>query len=98
MADAYENLVDTLLASQGYGERMAVMWLDAARYGDTSVFHADGSRDMWPWRDWVIHAYNSNKSFKEFSLEQLACDLLVDSTVHQKIATGFNRNNATRRL
>ena len=95
MADAYENLVDTLLASQGYGERMAVMWLDAARYGDTSVFHADGSRDMWPWRDWVIEAYNSNKSFKEFSLEQLAGDLLVDSTVHQKIATGFNRNNAT---
>ena len=95
MADAYENLVDTLLASQGYGERMAVMWLDAARYGDTSVFHADGSREMWPWRDWVIEAYNSNKSFKEFSLEQLAGDLLVDSTVHQKIATGFNRNNAT---
>ena len=69
--------------------------MDAARYGDTSVFHADGPRDMWPWRDWVINAYNSNKSFDQFTMEQLAGDLLPNSTTDQKVATGFLRNNAT---
>ena len=71
------------------------MWMDAARYGDSSVFHADGPRDMWPWRDWTINAYNANKPFDEFTVEQIAGDLIPDSTLEQKIATGFNRNNAT---
>ncbi|MBI1315225.1 DUF1549 domain-containing protein [bacterium] len=92
---AYERAVDRLLASQHFGERMALAWMDAARYGDSSVFHADGPRDMWPWRDWVIKAYNANKPFDQFTVEQLAGDLLPDSTTQQKIATGFNRNNAT---
>ena len=93
--NAYERYVDKMLASRHFGERMAVAWLDAARYGDTSVFHADGPRDMWAWRDWVIRAYNANKSFVEFSTEQLAGDLLPDATAEQRIATGFSRNNAT---
>ncbi|MCH2579911.1 MAG: DUF1549 domain-containing protein, partial [Planctomycetes bacterium] len=92
---AYEGMVDRMLTSPHYGERMALAWMDAARYGDSSVFHADGPRDMWPWRDWAIRAYNGNKPFDEFSIEQLAGDLLPGSTVEQKIATGFNRNNAT---
>ncbi len=93
--DAFEKVVDRLLASPHFGERMAVVWMDAARYGDTSVFHADGPRDMWPWRDWVINAYNNNKPFDQFTLEQLAGDLLPDATVDQRVATGFLRNNAT---
>ncbi|MFT4555214.1 MAG: DUF1553 domain-containing protein [Planctomycetales bacterium] len=92
---AYEKAVDRLLVSKHFGERMALMWMDAARYGDSSVFHADGPRDMWPWRDWTINAYNANKPFDEFTVEQIAGDLIPDSTVEQKIATGFNRNNAT---
>ncbi|MEZ6128255.1 MAG: DUF1553 domain-containing protein [Planctomycetaceae bacterium] len=92
---AYEKVVDRLLKSPHFGERMAVVWMDAARYGDTSVFHADGPRDMWPWRDWVINAYNSNKPFDQFTMEQLAGDLLPDATTQQKVATGFLRNNAT---
>jgi hypothetical protein len=92
---AYEKVVDRLLASDQFGERMALMWMDAARYGDSSVFHADGPRDMWPWRDWVISAYKSNKPFDEFTVEQLAGDLIPNATNDQKIATGFNRNNAT---
>lgn len=94
-ATAYETVVDRLLKSPHFGERMAVVWMDAARYGDTSVFHADGPRDMWPWRDWVIDAYNSNKPFDQFTVEQLAGDLLPESTTAQKVATGFLRNNAT---
>ena len=94
-ANAYEKVVDRLLASERYGERMALQWLDAARYGDTSVFHADGPRDMWPWRDWVINAYNANKPFNEFTREQIAGDLIPDATVEQKIASAFNRNNGT---
>ena len=90
---AYERLVDRLLASSRFGERMALMWLDAARYGDTSVMHADGPRDMWPWRDWVIAAYNSNQPYDQFSIEQLAGDLLPNPSVSQLIATGFNRNH-----
>ncbi|QDU59845.1 Planctomycete cytochrome C [Planctomycetes bacterium Pan216] len=93
--DAYEKLVDRLLGSKHFGERMAVMWLDAARYGDTSVFHADGYRDMWAWRDWVVDAYNANKPFDEFSIEQLAGDQLPNPTIEQRLATGFHRNTPT---
>ncbi|MCA9044966.1 MAG: DUF1549 domain-containing protein, partial [Planctomycetaceae bacterium] len=93
--DAYEKVVDRLLASKHFGERMATNWMDAARYGDTSVFHADGPRDMWPWRDWVINAYNDNMPFDQFTIEQLAGDLIPDATTSQKVATGFLRNNAT---
>jgi hypothetical protein len=93
--DAYEKVVDRLLGSPHYGERMTLAWMDLARYGDTSVFHADGPRTMWPWRDWVINAYNDNKPFDAFTREQLAGDLIPDSTVEQKIATAFLRNNAS---
>jgi len=92
---AYTQLVDELLANPHFGERMALMWLDAARYGDTSVMHADGPRTMWPWRDWVVKAYNSNKPFDEFSIEQLAGDLIPEASLDQKVASGFNRNHAT---
>lgn len=92
---AYEAVVDRLLSSPAYGERMAVAWMDAARYGDTSVMHADGPRDMWPWRDWVINAYNKNMPFDQFTVEQIAGDLIPDSTMEQKVASGFNRNHAT---
>jgi hypothetical protein len=93
--NAYEKVVDRLLKSDPFGERMALAWMDAARYGDSSVFHADGPRQMWGWRDWVINAYNINKPFDEFTIEQLAGDLVPNSTVEQQIATAFNRNNAT---
>jgi len=93
--DAYERLVDRLLASERFGERMALYWMDAARYGDSSVMHADGPRDMWPWRDYVINAFNRNMPFDQFTIEQLAGDLLPNPTVQQKVATGFNRNHAT---
>jgi len=92
---AYNALVYELLASRHFGERMALMWLDAARYGDTSVMHADGPRTMWPWRDWVVQAYNQNMPFDQFSMEQLAGDLIPNATVDQKIASGFNRNHAS---
>jgi len=90
---AYEKVVDRLLASSHFGERMALMWLDAARYGDTSVMHADGPRDMWPWRDWVVNAYNKNQPYDQFSIEQIAGDLLPNPTNAQLIASGFNRNH-----
>lgn len=93
--DAYEKVVDRLLKSKAYGERMALAWMDAARYGDTSVMHADGPRDMWPWRDWVIKGYNDNMPFDQFTIEQLAGDLISNATVSQKVASGFNRNHAT---
>ncbi|MBI1372589.1 MAG: DUF1553 domain-containing protein [Phycisphaera sp.] len=93
--NAYEKMVDRVLASPRYGQRMASMWLDAARYGDTSVHHADGPRQMWAWRDHIVNAYNQNQPFDQFSTEQLAGDLLPDATVVQKLASGFNRNNAT---
>lgn len=92
---AYEKVVDRLLSSKRYGERMALAWMDAARYGDSSVMHADGPRDMWAWRDWVIEAYNSNMPFDRFTTEQLAGDLLPEATVAQRVASGFNRNHAT---
>jgi len=92
---AFERVVDRLLSSEHFGERMALAWLDAARYGDSSVFHADGPRDMWAWRDWTIRAYNRNLPFDRFTIEQLAGDLLPDATDETRIATGFLRNNAT---
>ncbi len=93
--DAYERVVQRLLSSAHYGERMALAWMDAARYGDTSVYHADGPRDMWPWRDWVIRAYNANMPFDQFTVEQLAGDQLPDATVEQRVASGFHRNLGT---
>jgi hypothetical protein len=92
-ADAYEKVVDRLLRSPRYGERMAIRWLEAARYADTNGYQTDGERTMWRWRDWVIDAYNRNMPFDEFTIEQLAGDLLPNATVAQKIATGFNRNH-----
>ena len=91
--DAYEKRVDALLQSPRYGERMAVPWLDAARYADTHGFHIDSLRGMWPWRDWVIDAFNRNMPFDQFAIEQLAGDLLPDATRAQNVATGFNRNH-----
>ncbi len=91
--DAYEKVVDKLLASPRYGERMAMVWLDLARYADTHGYHIDSHRDMWPWRDWLIRAFNENKRFDQFTIEQLAGDLLPNATMDQKIATGFNRNH-----
>jgi hypothetical protein len=90
---AYERVVDRLLASPRYGETMALPWLEAARFADTDGYQYDGPRVMWPWRDWVIKAYNENKPFDQFTIEQLAGDLLPDATLDQKIATGFNRNH-----
>jgi len=94
-SEAYEKLVDRLLASQHFGERMAIPWLDMARYADTSGYHSDHNRQMWLYRDWVINAFNQNKPFDQFTLEQLAGDLLPNATVDQKIASGFNRNVMT---
>jgi len=92
-ADAHGRVVDRLLASPRYGEHMAVAWLDAARYADTDGYQNDGPRTMYRWRDWVIGAYNANMPFDQFTIEQLAGDLLPDATLEQKIATGFNRNH-----
>ena len=91
--DAYERAVDRLLASPHYGERMAVDWLDAARYADSNGFFRDNARQIWPWRDWVIGAFNRNLPFDQFTIEQLAGDLLPEPTQEQRIATGFNRNH-----
>ena len=93
-ADAYEGVVDRLLASPRYGERMAAEWLDAARYADTNGYQTDGERSMWRWRDWVIDAYNDNMPFDQFTIEQLAGDMLPNATLDQKIATAFNRNHS----
>ncbi|MCF6314472.1 MAG: PSD1 and planctomycete cytochrome C domain-containing protein [Verrucomicrobiales bacterium] len=90
---AYANLVDRLLSSRHYGERMAVPWLDQARYADTNGYSIDGGRHMSLWRDWVIHAYNSNLPFDQFTIEQLAGDLLPNATPQQIVASGFNRNH-----
>ncbi|MEQ8785741.1 MAG: DUF1553 domain-containing protein [Pirellulaceae bacterium] len=89
---AYATVVDRLLRSPRYGERMASHWLDLARYADTHGYHVDAHRDMWRWRDWVIEAFNSNMRFDRFTVAQLAGDLLPDPTLEQLIATGFNRN------
>lgn len=90
---AYEKVVDRLLASPRYGERMAYRWLDAARYADTNGYQLDGEREMWRWRDWVIEAFNRNLPFDQFVVEQLAGDLLPNPTFEQRIATAFNRNH-----
>src|SRR5690349_7211617 len=90
---AYEKLVDRLLASPRYGERMAIRWLDGARYADTNGYQSDGERTMWRWRDWVIDAFNHKLPFDRFTVEQIAGDLLPHPTLEQKIATGFNRNH-----
>ncbi len=91
--DAYEKAVDRLLASPRYGERMTVDWLDAARYADTHGYQTDPPKEIWPWRDWVIKAFNSNMPYDRFTVEQLAGDLLPNATLDQKIATGFQRNH-----
>ncbi|MEI6534025.1 MAG: PSD1 and planctomycete cytochrome C domain-containing protein [Verrucomicrobiaceae bacterium] len=90
---AYEHVVDRLLSSKHYGEAMAMQWLDYARYADSNGFQADGSRTMWPWRDWVIKAFNDNMSFDRFTIEQIAGDLVPNATRDQIVATGFNRNH-----
>ncbi len=90
---AYEKLVDRLLASPHYGERMALPWLDAARYSDSNGFQQDGDTWQWIWRDWVVRAYNTDLTFDKFTIWQLAGDLLPNATTDQKIASGFNRNH-----
>ena len=92
--DAYDKVVDRLLASPHYGERMASIWLDVARYADTHGYQDDRPRTMWPWRDWVVRAFNDNLSYDQFVTWQLAGDLLPEATYAQKLATGFNRNHA----
>jgi len=91
--NAYEKVVDRLLASPRYGERMAFRWLDAARYADTNGYQNDQERYMWRWRDWVIDAFNRNLPFDDFTVQQIAGDLLPNATHDQKLATGFNRNH-----
>jgi Protein of unknown function (DUF1553)/Protein of unknown function (DUF1549)/Planctomycete cytochrome C len=91
--NAYEKVIDRLLASPHYGERMALNWMDYARYADSNGFQSDGSRDIWAWRDWLINAYNQNLPFDQFTIEQLAGDMLPNASRDQIIATGFNRNH-----
>ncbi|MBI3117276.1 MAG: DUF1549 domain-containing protein, partial [Candidatus Hydrogenedentes bacterium] len=91
--DAYERLVERLLDSSHYGERWALAWLDAARYADTNGFEKDRARSIWPYRDWVIQAFNENLPYDRFVVEQLAGDLLPNATQEQRVATGFLRNS-----
>lgn len=91
--DAYEQLVDDFLSQKNYGERMAMEWLDLARYADSHGYQDDIERSMWPWRDWVINSFNENLPYNKFVSWQLAGDLLPDATYEQKLATGFNRNH-----
>ncbi len=92
--DAYEKVVDRLLSSKGYAERMAMEWMDVSRYADSHGLHADGARFMWPWRDWVIDAFIKNMPYDEFVTWQLAGDLIPEATFDQKLATAFNRNHS----
>ncbi len=94
-AEAYERLVDRLLQSPRYGEHFGRVWLDAARYGDTHGLHLDNERSLWPYREWVVNAFNRNLPFDQFTVEQLAGDLLPNATVDQRVASGFNRCNVT---
>ncbi len=93
--NAYEKLVDRLLASPHYGEHQARGWLDLARYADSNGYQVDSTRSIWPYREWVINAFNQNMPFDQFTIDQLAGDLLPNATLEQKIATGFNRNTKT---
>lgn len=93
--DAYENLIDRLMTTAAYGEHRAKYWLDAARYADTHGLHIDNYREMWPYRDWVIRAFNDNLPFDQFTIEQLAGDMLPNPTQAQHVATGFQRCNIT---
>jgi hypothetical protein len=93
--DAYERLVDRLIDSPQYGEHMAVDWLDGARYADSNGYQNDFARSMWPWRDWVIKAFQDHMPYDQFITEQLAGDLLPNATLSQRVATGFNRNHRT---
>src|SRR6185295_4423665 len=90
-SDAYERQVQRLLASPRFGERMAVFWLDLVRYADSVGYHSDNARTVWPYRDYVVSAFNRNLSFDRFTAEQLAGDLLPEATTEQKIASGYNR-------
>jgi hypothetical protein len=92
--DAYEKLIDRLLASPHYGERQARHWLDLARYADSNGYTIDGKRSIWPWRDWVINAFNKDMPFDQFTLEQIAGDMLPNATHEQVVATGFHRNTS----
>ncbi|MDB4491984.1 PSD1 and planctomycete cytochrome C domain-containing protein [bacterium] len=91
--DAYEKFVERLLTTDAYAERMALNWLDVARYADTDGYQNDNQRENWPWRDWVIQAYRENMPFDQFTIEQLAGDMLPDATEQQRLATAFNRNH-----
>ena len=91
--NAYDKLVDKLIASDHYGERMAISWLDLVRYADTNGYHSDDPRDTWPYRDYVINAFNDNMPFDQFTIEQLAGDLLPKSNIDHQIASGYNRLN-----
>ena len=91
--DAFETVVDRLLASERYGEHMAVDWLDGARYADTNGYQNDFARGMWPWRDWVVRAFNDNMPYDRFVVEQVAGDLLPAASLDQRVATGFGRNH-----
>src|SRR5207237_4397434 len=94
--NAYEHLVDACLAKPAFGERWARVWLDIARYADSAGYGSDPLRlNIWPYRDWVIHAFNRDMPFDQFTLEQLAGDLLEDSTDQQRVATAFHRNTMT---
>lgn len=93
--EAYSRLVTQLLDSPHFGERMAMFWLDAARYSDTDGFQQDATRSNWPWRDWVIEAFNTNMPFDQFTREQFAGDLLTGATDRQRLATSFHRNHMT---
>ena len=94
-SDARAKVVDRLLKSVAYGERMALEWLDVSRYGDTDGLFEDHPRDIYPWRDWVIEAFNSNLPYSDFIKWQLAGDLLPEPTIDQRVATGFLRHNPT---